>query len=461
MATSSFFKSSGANANLQATFSQSVDQAVAAQAAAETARDQAQTSAGQALASQTAAAASATTASGHATTTAADAVSTAADAVQTAADRVQTGLDRTATGADRTQVSTDAAQVASDRTASANSAAAALTSQNAASASQTAAASSASSASTDAASTAADVVSTNADAVSTAADAVATAADRVQTGNDATASAGSATAAANSATAASTSATAASASQTAAASSAAAAAASYDSFDDRYLGPKAQPLPTVDNDGNSLLTGALLFDTTAELMKIWTGTAWINAGSAVNGTAEREKFTVGTSSGSYTGSTTVFPVTYDVGFVDFYLNGVKLVDGTDFTATNGTSITLTAAAASGDSVDIVAYGTFTLNSTALSDLTDVNTSGVTNGQILQYNSTNSRFQPVTFQGGAGYFVGENGTTGNTSSGLGDIFRVHEAALDTATTIPANTNALAAGPLTLNASLTVNGTVTVV
>ena len=304
------------------------------------------------------------------------------------------------------------------------------------------------------------MVSTNADAVSTAADAVATAADRVQTGNDATASAGSATAAANSATAASTSA-AASASQTAAASSAAAAAASYDSFDDRYLGPKAQPLPTVDNDGNSLLTGALLFDTTAELMKIWTGTAWINAGSAVNGTAERETFTVGTSSGSYTGSTTVFPVTYDAGFVDFYLNGVKLVDGTDFTATNGTSITLTTAAASGDSVDIVAYGTFTLNSTALSDLTDVNTSGVTNGQILQYNSTNSRFQPVTFQGGAGYFVGENGTTGNTSSGLGDIFRVHEAALDTATTIPANTNALAAGPLTLNAALTVNGTVTVV
>ena len=90
-------------------------------------------------------------------------------------------------------------------------------------------------------------------------------------------------------------------------------------------------------------------------------------------------------------------MTYDAGFVDFYLNGVKLVDGTNFTATNGTSITLTTAATSGDSVDIVAYGTFTLNGTALSDLTDVNTSGVTNGQILPYNSTNSRFQPVTFR----------------------------------------------------------------
>ena len=187
----------------------------------------------------------------------------------------------------------------------------------------------------------------------------------------------------------------------------------------------------------------------------------INAGSAVNGTADRESYVVGTSSGSYTGSTTVFPATYDSGFVDLYLNGVKLVNGTDFTATNGTSITLTTAAATGDTVDILSFGTFTLANIAANDLTDVYTTGVADGQILQYSGTNSRFEPVTFQGGAGYFVGENGTTGNTSTGLGDIFRVHEAALDTATTIPSNTNALAAGPLTLNAALTVNGTVTVV
>ena len=38
---------------------------------------------------------------------------------------------------------------------------------------------------------------------------------------------------------------------TAANNSAIAAAASYDSFDDRYLGPKATP-PTLDNDGNTL-----------------------------------------------------------------------------------------------------------------------------------------------------------------------------------------------------------------
>ena len=231
--------------------------------------------------------------------------------------------------------------------------------------------------------------------------------------------------------------------------------ADVNNFADTYfVGTTAPSNPT---------TGDLWFDSNPSVlvMKVYNGSGFVNAGSAVNGTADRESYVVGTSSGSYTGSTTVFPATYDSGFVDLYLNGVKLVNGTDFTATNGTSITLTSAAATGDTVDILSFGTFTLANIAANDLTDVYTTGVADGQILQYSGTNSRFEPVTFQGGAGYFVGENGTTGNTSTGLGDIFRVHEAALDTATTIPSNTNALAAGPLTLNAALTVNGTVTVV
>lgn len=230
--------------------------------------------------------------------------------------------------------------------------------------------------------------------------------------------------------------------------------ADVNNFADTYfIGTTAPASPT---------TGDLWFDSNPSVlvMKVYNGSGFINAGSAVNGTAQRESYIVGTSSGTYTGSTTVFPATYDSGFVDFYLNGVKLA-AADFTATNGTSITLASAAATGDTVDIISFGTFTLANIAANQLTDVYTTGVADGQILQYSSSNSRFEPVTFQGGAGYFVGENGTTGNTSTGLGDIFRVHEAALDTATTIPSNTNALAAGPLTLNAALTVNGTVTVV
>lgn len=54
------------------------------------------------------------------------------------------------------------------------------------------------------------------------------------------------------------------------------AAASFDSFDDRYLGAKASN-PSVDNDGNALLTGALYFNTTVSEMRVYTGSAWLTA----------------------------------------------------------------------------------------------------------------------------------------------------------------------------------------
>jgi hypothetical protein len=94
--------------------------------------------------------------------------------------------------------------------------------------------------------------------------------------------AGSVSDAAASAAAAAASASAASSSASSASSSAASAAASYDSFDDRYLGPKASD-PTLDNDGNALLTGALYFNTTVNIMRIYTGSAWLaSTASAVN-----------------------------------------------------------------------------------------------------------------------------------------------------------------------------------
>lgn len=68
----------------------------------------------------------------------------------------------------------------------------------------------------------------------------------------------------------------------AAAASAAAAAASYDSFDDRYLGPKASD-PTLDNDGNALLQGALYFNTTTNSMKVYEGSSWLNAYASLSG----------------------------------------------------------------------------------------------------------------------------------------------------------------------------------
>jgi len=75
---------------------------------------------------------------------------------------------------------------------------------------------------------------------------------------------------------ASTSATNAANAQTAAEAARDATLAAYDSFDDRYLGAKTSN-PTLDNDGNALLAGALYYNTTVPEMRLYTGSAWVAA----------------------------------------------------------------------------------------------------------------------------------------------------------------------------------------
>ena len=75
--------------------------------------------------------------------------------------------------------------------------------------------------------------------------------------------------------------------------------------------------------------------------------------SVVSSGAERKKtFAITTTTTSLTG------LVYTPTKVHVFHNGVRLVDGTDFTATNSTSITLTVAAESGDQVVVVSYASF-------------------------------------------------------------------------------------------------------
>lgn len=87
------------------------------------------------------------------------------------------------------------------------------------------------------------------------------------------AAATSATSAAASATAAATSATSAAASATAAATSATSAATTYTAYDVRYLGSKSSA-PTLDNQGNALITGATYWNSTTNTMYAWSGSVW-------------------------------------------------------------------------------------------------------------------------------------------------------------------------------------------
>jgi hypothetical protein len=139
----------------------------------------------------------------------------------------------------------------------------------------------------------------------------------------------------------------------AAAASATAAAASYDSFDDRYLGAKASN-PSVDNDGNALVTGALYWNTTDNSMKVWSGSAWGGIQSAV--TSSRWSKTAAGGETTLNGAdNNAVTLSYTAGYEQVYLNGVLLVRGDDYTASNGSSITGISALTAGDIVEVLSW----------------------------------------------------------------------------------------------------------
>lgn len=314
--------------------------------------------------SATASASSATDSANSATASASSATDSANSATASAASAAASLASETASAASAAASAASASESATSATESATSAAAALASETAAAASESAAATSEANAATSAANSATSASASSASAAASASSAT-------DSANSATASAGSATASAGSATAAAGSATAAAGSATSAATSAADAAASFDEFDDIYLGAKATP-PTLDNDGNPLQTGALYYDTTSELMYVYSGIGWQAAGSSVNGTSERQTYIA-------TSGQTVFTATYDVGYIDVYLNGSKLLLDTDFTAGTGSDITLTTGATTGDIVDIVAYGSF--------DVANVYTKAQSDAKFVTFTGT--------------------------------------------------------------------------
>lgn len=110
------------------------------------------------------------------------------------------------------------------------------------------------------------------------------------------------------------------------------------------------------------------------------------------------------------GGQTVFTVSYTVGYVEVFLNGV-LLNAADYTASNGTSVTLTTAAGAGDIVEFIAYATGTLIQLPINLATSVTgtlpvanggtgiTTTPSNGQIPIGNGTN--YTAATLTAGAG------------------------------------------------------------
>ena len=218
-------------------------------------------------------------------------------------------------------------------------------------------------------------------------------------------------------------------SATAAAASAAAAASSYDSFDDRYLGAKSTA-PSVDNDGNALIEGAIYWNSVDNAMYAWTGSEW----GSISSTAAIYRFRF-TASG---GETTIsglddngLTLSYIPGKEQVYLNGILLVRTTDYTASNGSSLTSLAALAASDIVEVITFTSFEMADAvplatfdAKGDIlvgTAADTVGKlavgTNGYVLKANSSTATglewgaYDPLPSQtSNSGKYLTTNGST---------------------------------------------------
>ena len=228
-------------------------------------------------------------------------------------------------------------------------------------------------------------INTNADSAKwtllvDAASATTSASNAASSASAAASSASSAsTSASNAASSASTASTA--ASNAISAQSAAEAArdqtlASFDSFDDRYLGPKTSD-PSLDNDGNALVAGALYFNSSSGIMKVYTGSAWVAA------------YVSGTTFLALSGGTMTGAITF-VGGQTFPGTQATLVSGTNIKTVNSTSLV--------GSGDVAVQATLvsgtnikTINGTSVLGSGDITIASGTNTGVVRAISINAIF----------------------------------------------------------------------
>jgi hypothetical protein len=153
---------------------------------------------------------------------------------------------------------------------------------------------------------------------------------------------------------------------------------SVNEFGQRYRVSGTAPSTSLD-------LGDLYFDTASNTMKVYSSGGWINAGSSVNGTANRFEYTATAGQTTFSGAdSNGNSLSYDAGFLDLYLNGVKLANS-DYTASSGNSVVLASPANLNDILMVVAFGTFQLANFSITDANDVPALGSA-GQALVVNS---------------------------------------------------------------------------
>lgn len=145
-----------------------------------------------------------------------------------------------------------------------------------------------------------------------------------------------------------------------------------------------------------------------------------------------------------TAGQTTFTVAYTVGYIDVYLNGVKLTTS-EYTATNGTSVVLGTAAALNDIVETIAWSTFSATNTNI---------GVGTGTSLALGGATIGTNALAITGTTA--ISGATTLGVASTTQGSLVLANTSA--NSTTIKSSNSASAAYTITLPVSAGTSGQV---
>ena len=124
------------------------------------------------------------------------------------------------------------------------------------------------------------------------------------------------------------------------------------------------------------------------------------------------------------GQTAKTGLSYTPNFVEVYVNGILLTDTTDFTATNGNSVTFSVALSLNDEVTVISLKTFSVSNT------------------YTQSEADGRFKAIG--------AAESGPSLGTNS----IIRTNAKVINENITFTGNENGSSVGPITVNAGKTV-------
>ncbi len=118
---------------------------------------------------------------------------------------------------------------------------------------------------------------------------------------------------------------------------------------------------------SSPVSGQMWTDSDDLSSYVYSGSEWIPIAGVVDGTEVNfltYEYTTTAAQTTFSGlDDNSLNLAYTQNFLQVFLNGVLLVNSTDYTATNGTSIVLISAASAGDILSAVSYAVFSVADT--------------------------------------------------------------------------------------------------